>query len=474
MSSSGAGNDVIMETSGDIINGGPEVTSLGAGNDITFGRLAVTSSSGVRSRGDVGQPSCESRSLSDETSLEAGIKVQIHSQDEPPYIHQLGFGVSPGFQTFVSCQEQRLTYLPQPWGKCRPTTERMIPGYDTYSISACRLKCEKEEVLSRCQCRMVHMPGNETICSPNFYIECADDALGDIGGQMGLFIGASLLTILEILDYIYEVIKDKIHRLLKPQKEQNKRQSSSVATLRLEDMKPQADSPNSSILTEVLLSRTSKRPFDSFCRFSHCTRHRLWTVPELRNIRIDLKLLWSGIVSLAVGSPLVMDPNSICRKTKRLAGKQAELCQTEPEIIKEVAKGAKLGVRECQFQFRFRRWNCTSHNKYFGKIVQQDIRETAFVYAITSAGVTHSVTQACSMGELIQCGCEATRSRAPPFPTSGPGADGSKWEWGGCGDDVEFGYEKSKQFMDAKRKKGKSDIRTLIDLHNNEAGRLVQ
>lgn len=28
---------------------------------------------------------------------------------------------------------------------------------------------------------------------------------GDIGGQMGLFIGASILTILEILDYVYEV-----------------------------------------------------------------------------------------------------------------------------------------------------------------------------------------------------------------------------------------------------------------------------
>ncbi|KQK82944.1 acid-sensing ion channel 1-like protein [Amazona aestiva] len=28
--------------------------------------------------------------------------------------------------------------------------------------------------------------------------------LGDIGGQMGLFIGASLLTILEIFDYLYE------------------------------------------------------------------------------------------------------------------------------------------------------------------------------------------------------------------------------------------------------------------------------
>lgn len=55
--------------------------------------------------------SCTFHSLlfcADETSLEAGIRVQIHSQDEPPYIHQLGFGVSPGFQTFVSCQEQRV------------------------------------------------------------------------------------------------------------------------------------------------------------------------------------------------------------------------------------------------------------------------------------------------------------------------------------------------------------------------------
>lgn len=50
----------------------------------------------------------------DETSFEAGIRVQIHSQEEPPYIHQLGFGVSPGFQTFVSCQEQRVSIPARP------------------------------------------------------------------------------------------------------------------------------------------------------------------------------------------------------------------------------------------------------------------------------------------------------------------------------------------------------------------------
>ena len=53
----------------------------------------------------------------------------------------------------------QLTYLPQPWGNCRSTSEQMIPGYDKYSVSACRLHCETREVVRECNCRMVHMPG---------------------------------------------------------------------------------------------------------------------------------------------------------------------------------------------------------------------------------------------------------------------------------------------------------------------------
>ncbi|KFP85141.1 Acid-sensing ion channel 4, partial [Acanthisitta chloris] len=268
-----------------------------------------------------------------ETSFEAGIRVQIHSQDEPPYIHQLGFGVSPGFQTFVSCQEQRLTYLPQPWGNCRASKkgEQMLPGYDTYSIAACRLQCEKEAVVQSCHCRMVHMPGNESICSPNVYIECADHTLDaavedsqercscptpcnltrygkeismvripnkgsarylarkynknetyirenflvldiffealnyeaieqkkayDLAGLLGdslhflmgptgteLWVpavgGCGILTILEILDYIYEVIRDRVSRVLRRSKPPLKKPSGSIATLGLEEMKDQ-------------------------------------------------------------------------------------------------------------------------------------------------------------------------------------------------------------------------------------------
>ena len=39
--------------------------------------------------------------------------------------------------------------------------------------------------------------------------------LGDIGGNMGLFIGASLLTVCEIFDYIYEVVKEKCSNIKK-------------------------------------------------------------------------------------------------------------------------------------------------------------------------------------------------------------------------------------------------------------------
>ncbi|KAG9277650.1 protein Wnt-6-like [Astyanax mexicanus] len=182
-----------------------------------------------------------------------------------------------------------------------------------------------------------------------------------------------------------------------------------------------------------------------------------------------------------MGSPLMMDANSICRRSKPPGGAHAELCQTKPEIIQEVAKGARLGMRECQHQFRQHRWNCSSHSKSLGKILQQDIRETAFVNGIMAAGVLHAVTQACSQGELLECGCVTLKnspgspkeraSEHMPSPMSA--LQDLRWEWGGCGDDVDFGYEISRQFMDTRRRKEKSDIRTLVDLHNNEAGRLA-
>lgn len=48
-----------------------------------------------------------------------------------------------------------------------------------------------------------------------------------------------------------------------------------------------------------------------------------------------------------------------------------------------------------------------------------------------------------------------------------------EWEWGGCSDNVNFGLRHSRVFLDAKQRQRRSDLGTLVKLHNNNAGRLV-
>jgi hypothetical protein len=69
-----------------------------------------------------------------------------------------------------------------------------------------------------------------------------------------------------------------------------------------------------------------------------------------------------------------MDPNSICRKSRRLAGKQREICRKEIEIVEEVANGAKLALNECQYQFRNRMWNCTTSRRMLSRVLKTGMR----------------------------------------------------------------------------------------------------
>ena len=73
----------------------------------------------------------------DETSYEAGIKVQIHSQDEPPFIDQLGFGVAPGFQTFVSCQQQLVPNVQPPPLQPQPSSSSSSFFYPLLCFISC-------------------------------------------------------------------------------------------------------------------------------------------------------------------------------------------------------------------------------------------------------------------------------------------------------------------------------------------------
>lgn len=62
----------------------------------------------------------------------------------------------------------------------------------------------------------------------------------------------------------------------------------------------------------------------------------------------------------AEGSNLLLDPHLICKKPRRLRGKLHDICKTDTSLMDEIARGISMGFRECEYQFKYRRWNCST------------------------------------------------------------------------------------------------------------------
>ncbi|CAH2066124.1 unnamed protein product, partial [Iphiclides podalirius] len=191
--------------------------------------------------------------------------------------------------------------------------------------------------------------------------------------------------------------------------------------------------------------------------------------------------MWWGIAkagepnNIAPMSPGVLYMDAGVHSTLRR--KQRRLARENPGVLTAVAKGANMAVTECQHQFKYRRWNCTTRNflrgkNLFGKIVDRGCRETAFIYAITSAGVTHAVSRACAEGSIESCTCDYSHlDRTPHRTRAATAANVRVWKWGGCSDNIAFGFRFSREFVDT-GERGKT-LREKMNLHNNEAGRAV-
>lgn len=80
--------------------------------------------------------------------------------------------------------------------------------------------------------------------------------------------------------------------------------------------------------------------------------------------------------------------------------------------------------------------------------------------------MTHSIARACSEGSIQSCSCDYThQSRTASTPAR-------DWEWGGCSDNIGYGFKFSREFVDA-GERGRN-LREKMNLHNNEAGRAVR
>lgn len=114
---------------------------------------------------------------------------------------------------------------------------------------------------------------------------------------------------------------------------------------------------------------------------------------------------------------------------------------------------------------RYLYWSISQISSYkaLSALLPPGSREAAFTYAIIAAGVAHAITAACTQGNLSDCGCDKEKQ--------GQYHRDEGWKWGGCSADIRYGIGFAKVFVDAREIK--QNARTLMNLHNNEAGRKV-
>ncbi|XP_070569790.1 protein Wnt-9a-like isoform X2 [Ptychodera flava] len=140
------------------------------------------------------------------------------------------------------------------------------------------------------------------------------------------------------------------------------------------------------------------------------------------------------------------------------------MCRRDSGMPETLYEAIRLSERECQMQFKNERWNCTTSDRYRENILKKGFKETSFLYAISSAGLTHTVARACSRDVLERCTCDESFNDEKNKET---------WQWGGCGDNIKYSQKFVQNFLNGK-KSGK-DLRALVEKHNSDVGiRLVR
>ncbi|XP_004647561.2 protein Wnt-9a [Octodon degus] len=161
--------------------------------------------------------------------------------------------------------------------------------------------------------------------------------------------------------------------------------------------------------------------------------------------------------------PLTLEPEAAaqahykaCDRLK-LERKQRRMCRRDPGVAETLVEAVSMSALECQYQFRFERWNCTLEGRYRASLLKRGFKETAFLYAISSAGLTHALAKACSAGRMERCTCD----EAPDLENR------EAWQWGGCGDNLKYSSKFVKEFLGRRSSK---DLRARVDFHNNLVG----
>ena len=107
----------------------------------------------------------------------------------------------------------------------------------------------------------------------------------------------------------------------------------------------------------------SPRPVPTFCLWGRA--HSGLSVPRL-----------TGSEPLTI-LPLTLEPEAAaqahykaCDRLK-LERKQRRMCRRDPGVAETLVEAVSMSALECQYQFRFERWNCTLEGRYRASLLKR-------------------------------------------------------------------------------------------------------
>ncbi|CAC5402405.1 WNT8 [Mytilus coruscus] len=133
---------------------------------------------------------------------------------------------------------------------------------------------------------------------------------------------------------------------------------------------------------------------------------------------------------------------------------------SKKHILQGVRRGTLTAQEECQYQFKWERWNCPENKASISQ--EFATREAAFVQAITAAGIIHAIAKICSSGQETFCSCEKKQYKLDPTDNI------QTFYWDGCSNKIKFGGKFTYEFL--KELASGKDENAAMQLHNYEVG----